>query len=210
MEQRMRLSAKERRAQLVEVASAQFAEHGYHSLSMEQLAEAAGVSKPVLYQHFPSKRDLYLALLRDAVGELDAQVRKALEGTRSNRERVRGAISAVLGFVEDRYFRLLFNTAELSAADVRETIEGAMTGIAQTVATLIAEDAGLSPRAAEFLASALLGLATDGARWWASHQGQGVEGRPPAAGEAEVLDKEEAVRLLSQLAWRGLGSFGNE
>lgn len=195
MEQRPRLSAKQRRAQLVEVASTLFAEHGYHSLSMEQLAEAAGVSKPVLYQHFPSKRDLYLALLRNAVGELDAQVRKALQGTTSNRERVRGAISTYLDFVEDRHFRLLFTTAELSAADVRETIEGGMTGIAQTVATLIATDASLSPRAAEFLASGLIGLAIDGARWWAGQQD---------------LEKGEAVRLLSQLAWRGLSSFGVE
>jgi AcrR family transcriptional regulator len=193
MEQRTRLSAKQRRAQLVEVASALFAEHGYHNLSMEQLAEAAGVSKPVLYKHFPSKRDLYLALLRNAAGELDAQIRKALAGTTSNRERVRGAISTYLDFVEDRHFRLLFDTAEPNAADVRETIEGVLTGIAQTISTLIAEDANLSPPAAEFLTVGLLGLAMNGARWWADQQ---------------ELEKDEAVRLLSQLAWRGLSSFG--
>jgi len=231
----MRLNAKQRREQLVEVASALFAEHGYHNLSMEQLADAAGVSKPVLYQHFPSKRHLYLALLRNAVGELDAQVRKALEGTTSNRERVRGAISAYFDFVEDRHFRLLFTTAELSAADVRETIEGATTGIAQTIATLIAEDAGLSSRAAEFLTSALLGLAIEGARWWAAQPGQGVGGSPPVeqgvggsppveqgvggsppveqgVGESPPVsvEKDEAARLLAQLAWRGLGSFGTD
>lgn len=189
-----RLSAGARRAQLERIAGRMFADYGYHGVSMEQLADAAGVSKPVLYQHFPSKRDLYLALLRDAVGELDAQVREALEGTASNRERVRGAISAYFDLVEDRHFRLLFGTAELSETDVRETVEGAMAGIAQTVATLIAEDAGLEPKAAEFLASGLLGLAIDGARWWAAQ---------------ERLDKDEAVRLLSQLAWRGLGSFGH-
>ena len=192
VESRTRLSARARRAQLVEVASRLFAEHGYHSLSMEQLAEAAGVSKPVLYQHFPSKRDLYLALLREAVSELEAQVRQALDGTTSNRERVRGAVSAYFDLVENRTFQLLFGTAELSEADVRETVEGAMADVTQAVAALIAEDAGLQPHAAEFLASGLLGLAIDGARWWAGQ---------------DRLDKEEAVRLLSQLAWRGLGSF---
>jgi AcrR family transcriptional regulator len=192
MEQRTRLSASQRRAQLVEVAGRLFAEHGYHSLSMEQLADAAGVSKPVFYQHFPSKRDLYLALLRDAVSELDAQVRKALEGTSSNRERVRGAISAYFDFVEDRNFRLLFDTAELKETDVRETVDGAFCEVTQVVAALIAEDAGLRPHAARFLASGLLGLAMDGARWWIGQ---------------DELGKEEAVQLLSQLAWRGLGSF---
>ncbi|MGH8930311.1 MAG: TetR/AcrR family transcriptional regulator [Egibacteraceae bacterium] len=195
MEQRTRLSASQRRAQLVEVAGRLFAERGYHTLSMEQLADAAGVSKPVFYQHFPSKRDLYLALLRDAVSELDAQVRKALEGASSNRERVRGAVSAYFDFVEDRNFRLLFDTAELREADVRETVHGALNEVTQAVAALIAEDAGLQPHAAQFLASGLLGLALDGARWW--------------AGQTQ-LTKDEAVQLLTQLAWRGLGSFDTD
>lgn len=192
MEQRTRLSASQRREQLVEVAGRLFAERGYHTLSMEQLADAAGVSKPVFYQHFPSKRDLYLALLRDAVSELDAQVRKALEGATSNRERVRGAVSAYFDFVEDRNFRLLFDTAELREADVRETVHGALNEVTQAVAGLIAEDAGLQPHAAQFLASGLLGLALDGARWWSGQ---------------DQLTKDEAVQLLTQLAWRGLGSF---
>jgi hypothetical protein len=68
-EPRPRLPASQRREQLLEVAGSRFAEHGYYGLSMEQLAEAAGVSKPVLYQHFPSKRELYLALVTDAVEE---------------------------------------------------------------------------------------------------------------------------------------------
>jgi AcrR family transcriptional regulator len=87
-EPRTRLSAAERREQLLDVAGELFAAHGYHRLSMEQLADAAGVSKPVLYQHFPSKRALYLALVRDAVAEMEAQVRKALAGTPDNRARV--------------------------------------------------------------------------------------------------------------------------
>ncbi len=192
MEHRTRLSASQRRAQLVEVAGRLFAERGYHTLSMEQLADAAGVSKPVFYQHFPSKRDLYLALLRDAVSELDAQVRKALEGTSSNRERVRGAVSAYFDFVEDRNFRLLFDTAELREEDVRETVHGALNEVTQAVAALIAADAGLEPHAARFLAFGLRGLALDGARWWAGQ---------------DQLTKDEAVQLLTQLAWRGLGSF---
>lgn len=191
----MRLSAHERRDQLLEVAGGLFAANGYHGLSMEQIAEAAGVSKPVLYQHFPSKRDLYLALVVDAVGEMEAQVRKALAGTRDNRARVRGAITAYFDFVEDRRFRLLFAAIESSDPDVREVIESAMGRVSGAVGDLIAEDAGLSDRAANFLATAVRGLAAEGSRWWMEHP---------------EVDKEEAVTLLSRLVWRGLGAFKPE
>lgn len=194
MESRTRLSASERRSQLIEVAGALFAEHGFHGLSMEQLADAAGVSKPVLYQHFPSKRDLYLALVRDAITEMESQVRKALEGTRDNRARVEGAIAAYFDFVEDRRFRLVFGAFDATDNDVREAVEEAMGRTAETVGQLIAEDAGLDKAAAGLLATALRGLATEAARWWTD-------------ADVDGLGKADAVRLLSRLAWRGLGSF---
>lgn len=192
MEQRIRLSAADRRAQLLDVAGRLFAEHGFYGLSMEQLADAAGVSKPVLYQHFPSKRDLYLALVRDAVHEMEERVRTALAGTTDNRARLEGAIAAYFDFVEDRRFGLLFRTAELTDSEVRVAVEEAMSRVAEAVGALIAEDAGLSPESAGFLATALRGLATEGARWWLDNS---------------AVPKEEAVTLLSRLAWRGLGSF---
>jgi AcrR family transcriptional regulator len=194
VEGKTRLSAHERRTQLLDVAGALFAEHGFHGLSMEQLADAAGVSKPVLYQHFPSKRELYLALVHDAIAEMESQIRKALEGTRDNRARVEGAITAYFDFVEDRRFRLVFGAAEATDADVRDVVEQAMSRTSEAVGQLIAEDAGLDRAAAGLLATGLRGLATEAARWWTD-------------AEVNGLDKAEAVRLLSRLAWRGLGSF---
>ena len=193
-EGRTRLSAGERRQQLLEVAGGLFADHGFHGLSMEQLADAAGVSKPVLYQHFPSKRELYLALMHDAIAEMESQIRKALEGTTDNRARVEGAISAYFDFVEDRRSRLIFGAYEAADPDVRDAVEEANRRTAAAVGQLIAEDAGLDPGAAGLLATALRGLATEAARWWTD---QDVDG----------LDKTQAVRFLSRLAWRGLGSF---
>jgi AcrR family transcriptional regulator len=191
-ESRTRLSAPQRRRQLLTVARRLFADHGYHGLSMEQLADAAGVSKPVLYQHFPSKRELYLALVNDANAELEAKVRDALEGTTDNRERITGAISTYFDFVEDRRFRLLYSTSELADPDVGATVEAALTRVAETIGRLIAADAGLSGSAANFLAAAIRGLAMEGARWWL---------------ERQDVDKDDAVRLLARLVWRGLGSF---
>jgi AcrR family transcriptional regulator len=189
---RTRLSAPQRRRQLLSVAGDLFAANGYHGLSMEQLAEAAGVSKPVLYQHFPSKRDLYLALVNAANTDLEERIGRALEGTTDNRERITQAIGTYFDFVEDRRFQLLFSTAQLADDEVREAIEGALSRVAQAIGRLIAHDAGLSHGAANFLAAAVRGLATDGGRWWV---------------ERRDLDKAEAVRLLARLVWRGLGSF---
>lgn len=189
---RTRLRAAERRTQLLEVAGNLFAEHGYHGLSMESLAEAAGVSKPVLYQHFPSKRDLYLGLVADAVEEMEARVSGALEGTSDNKARITGAVSAYFDFVEDSRFGLLFTTAELADEAVRDAVEGAFNRVASQIAGLIAEDAGLDSDAALFLAASLRGLASEGARWWV---------------ERGTMPKAEAVHLVSRLAWRGLGAF---
>lgn len=189
---RPRLTAAERRLQLLEVAADLFAEHGYHRLSMEQLADAAGVSKPVLYQHFPSKRELYLAVVIDAAAEMETRVRRALEGTEDNKGRVHGSIGAYFDFIQDRRFHLLGSAGELADDDVRLVIEGAHTRVAHAIGALIATDAGLSGSSARFLASAVRGLAMEGARWWVEH---------PEVG------RDEAVRLLGRLAWRGLGSF---
>jgi AcrR family transcriptional regulator len=188
----IRLSADERRAQLERIAGQLFAENGYHGVSMEQLADAAGVSKPVLYQHFPSKRDLYLALVRDAVREMETRVRAELEGTTDNRARVEGATAAYFAFVDDPRFKLVFS-AERSDDEVHDVVSAAHRRLTETVAELISEDAGLDRASALFLAAALRGLATDGARWWSEHYD---------------VSRAQAARLAAQLSWRGLGSFG--
>jgi len=190
-----RLSAADRRRQLLEVAGELFAQHGFHGLSMEQLAEGAGVSKPVLYQHFPSKRDLYLALVREAVSAMEHVVTAALDGTSDNRARVEGAVAAYVDFVSDDRHRLIAASAELGDEDARAIVEEAANRVAARVGELIAADAGLDRAAAGLLASALRGIAVDGARWWQ---------------QEPSLTRDDAVRLLSQLAWRGIGSFGPE
>ena len=70
-----RMPREQRREQLIGVATAMFADSGYHTTSMDDVAEAAGVSKPVLYQHFTSKKDLYLAAIDAAAATFDASVR---------------------------------------------------------------------------------------------------------------------------------------
>jgi AcrR family transcriptional regulator len=192
MERRPRLTADQRREQLLDVAGERFAALGFHALSMEAIADAAGVSKPVLYQHFPSKRALYVALVGDAVDELHHRITEALEGTTDNRQRIGGAIRTFFDFVEDPRFRLLFLTSDAADPEIAAMVDGAHQGVAESVAKLIAADAGLSLAGAELLATGLRGLAIAGAQWWVDH---------------DDVDKDAAVSLLAQLMWRGLSGF---
>ena len=79
-----RLPRGERRAQLLDAANEVFTSRGYHAAAMDDIAEVAGVSKPVLYQHFSSKLDLYLALLDSSCERLVDVVRDALASTDDN------------------------------------------------------------------------------------------------------------------------------
>src|SRR4051795_10438927 len=94
-----RLPRSARRKQLLGAAQEVFVAQGYHSAAMDDIAERAGVSKPVLYQHFPSKLDLYLALLDQHADDLVRRVRRALASTTDNYERVHGSITAYYDFV---------------------------------------------------------------------------------------------------------------
>ena len=89
-----RLPRDERRGQLLAAASEVFVDRGYHAAGMDEIADRAGVSKPVLYQHFSSKVELYLAVLQRHVDNLVSGVRQALRTTTDNRQRVRAAVQA--------------------------------------------------------------------------------------------------------------------
>jgi len=187
-----RLPRNARRAQLLEAAQEIFVEQGYHAALMDDIAEHAGVSKPVLYQHFPSKLDLYLALLDAHVTDLVGRVRAALDGTTDNRERVRSAIATYFDFVdgEGAAYRLVFESDLRNEPAVRERIEHALDSCVDAIAATIATDTGVDAAEARLLSVGLAGLAEVSARWWLSSGG--------------TVTKERAVELLFSLAWRGL------
>ncbi|MEI2643646.1 MAG: TetR/AcrR family transcriptional regulator [Candidatus Nanopelagicales bacterium] len=123
----VRLPRKARREQLLASAQQVFVSNGYHAAAMDEIAENAGVSKPVLYQHFPSKLDLYLALLEQSSEDLIKRVQAALDGTHDNHLRVRAAIEAYFAFVDDESaaFRLVFESDLTNEPAVRDIVEGA-------------------------------------------------------------------------------------
>src|SRR5437763_6586951 len=123
-----RLPRGARRLQLLSAAQEVFVAQGFHAAAMDDMADRAGVSKPVLYQHFPGKRELYLALLEQQVDELAERVAGAMAGTDDNRQRVDGAVGAYFDFIdaEGEAFRLVFgfdlrNDDEARAAVDRRT-----------------------------------------------------------------------------------------
>src|SRR4051812_10583220 len=96
----VRLPRSARRKQLLAAAQQVFVAHGYHAAAMDDIAEAAGVSKPVLYQHFPGKLELYLALLDTHCDAMIAKMQSAMVATADNKERVKGAVKAYFDFVD--------------------------------------------------------------------------------------------------------------
>ena len=99
-DQRVRLPRDVRRASLLEAALAAFSENGYHATSMDDIAERAGVSKPVLYQHFDSKLDLYLALAARVADDVVATITGALDSTPDNGARIAACVRAYFEFVD--------------------------------------------------------------------------------------------------------------
>ncbi|MDP9395330.1 MAG: TetR/AcrR family transcriptional regulator [Actinomycetota bacterium] len=193
--QRTRLPRGARRAQLLRAAQDVFVAQGYHAAAMDDIAERAGVSKPVLYQHFPGKLELYLALLDEAASALVQHVHRALASTSDNKLRVQATIEAYFEFVDHEAgaFRLVFESDLMNELAVRERVEQVTTRCARAVSELIAEDAGLDPEEAMLLAVGAVGMAQVAARYWLSTKGS--------------IPRREAARLVATLSWRGIRGF---
>ena len=189
-----RLPAERRRRQLLDVALGLFADHGFHGASMDDLAEAAGVTKPVLYQHFGSKRDLYLEVLDDVGNRLLTAIGKAAAAAGGPRQQVENGFSAYFRFVADNEsaFRVLFVGSGRGSEDraIIDAVRRVEDAIADAIAVLI--EADIDDEHRRLLAHGIVGLAESTSRYWLRH---GRREHP------EVL-----ARRLADLAWAGLRS----
>jgi len=175
-----------------------FVAQGYHAAAMDDIADRAGVSKPVLYQHFPGKLDLYLALLEASCDQIIDNCRAALDSTHDNKLRVAATVEAFYDYVasDTRAFRLVFESDLTSDAGVREQIDRVTEVCADLVAEVIAEDTKLPEEASRLLAVSLVGMAQVSARFW-------LRDDKINAG----ITRDQAVQLVSALAWRGIGGY---
>src|SRR3984885_15446015 len=187
-----RLPRDERRGQPLIAASDIFVDRGYHAAGMDEIAERAGVSKPVLYQHFTSKLELYLAVLARHVEDLVSGVRQALRTTTDNRQRLRSAVQAFFDFIEhdSQGYRLIFENDYVTEPQVAAQVRVATESCIDAVFDLISADSGLDPHRARMVAVGLVGVSVDCARYWLDTD------RP--------ISKDDAVEGTVQFAWGGL------
>ena len=193
----VRLPRRARRTQLLGAALEVFVAQGYHSAAMDDIADRAGVSKPVLYQHFPGKLDLYLALLDQSCDEIIQATARALESTEDNKQRVAATMSAFYEYVasEAGAFRLVFESDLTNEPDVRTRVDRVTTECAALIAPLIRDDTGLPEEHSRLLAVSLVGMGQVSARFWLHQRMHDEVG----------LDQRTAAQLVSGLAWRGIG-----
>ena len=191
-----RLPREQRRQQVLAAALDVFSTAGFHAASMDEIADRAGVSKPVLYQHFPGKLDLYLAILDASIEDLMAVARASLTGTTDNATRVSAMVTAYFAFVEEPggAFRLVFESDLANEPAVRQRVDAADLALAQFSAAVIAEDTGLSNAEALLLASGMQGMVQVAARRWLRDG-------------ADEVSRADAAELIASLSWRGISGF---
>jgi AcrR family transcriptional regulator len=186
-----RLPAARRRRQLLEVALRVFAEQGFYVTSMSDIADAAGVTKPVLYQHFSSKRELYSQLLTEVGHQLQEAITKAVASATSPQEMVREGFSAYFSFVDSHRdaFQIFYASGSARDEEFSNLVHGVENAVAEQVASLI-EIEGLTDEQRRLLGHGIVGMIEGASTHWLSSQAD--------------ADPGELTQQLADLAWRGL------
>jgi AcrR family transcriptional regulator len=186
-----RLSADARREQILDVAIHVFGRAGYYGASMNDIADAAGVTKPVLYQHFASKRALFVDVLRDVGGRLLAELATATEAATSGRERVEAGFRAYFRFVTENEaaFRVLFGAAARNDDEFAVVVDDVLDEVADAISMLIEIEGTRAHR--RVLAHAVIGIAE-------------ATSRDALSGEENSVEPDVLAGWVAELAWFGL------
>jgi AcrR family transcriptional regulator len=190
---RRRMRGPERKAQLLKVARKVFGTNGFHGVSMDDVAKEAGVTKPILYDHFDSKEALYLALLDADAQSLEEKIREALAAPTGNRERIRASFQAYFDFVDEHAegFRLMMQETVGTDDVFRSNVGKVRDHIMSEVSDLIVRESQgrLDRQEADDVALALVGMVETAAR------------RDPGGAKER---RTRTVDTLVRLAWRGI------
>jgi AcrR family transcriptional regulator len=181
---------------ILESALEVFARRGYNGASIDEIAQAAGISKALIYEHFPSKRDLHVSLLERHVQQIFQRLAETADTGDPGEVRLRNGVNAFFEWVETNRdaFRLLFRDAfELDVAGALNRLQAQATG---AIAALIAaedvkrasQDEELEPMI-EAMAQQLSGAVQSLALWWQTHRD---------------VEREWLVDRVMEYAWLGL------
>ena len=189
---RGRMSGQQRREQLIEVGRAIFATKGFEAATVEEIATKAGVSKPVVYEHFGGKEGLYAVIVDREMAALMQAITTALTAEHRTRALVEGAALALLDYVEANPdgFGILVRDSPTGLST--GTLASLMSDIATQVETLLAEQFGrrkLDPRVAPVYAQMLVGMVALTGQWWLDNRRR--------------FKKAEVAAHLVNLAWNG-------
>jgi AcrR family transcriptional regulator len=199
-----RLGATQRREQLVATAQRLFGDRGYRATTMEDIAIAAGVTKPLLYQHFTSKRALYLELVHQVSSELLTALRSAYQHAHGPREMVEKGFGAYfeLAVTHEDAFRLLFGRHAPDDPELSNAVREVETAVLDVLESNMAVDLGPDHR--RLLAYAIVGMAEGGTRFWVE---QSRRAAAATVGDQSLTNNDDVRRLaerVSTMAWAGL------
>lgn len=188
---RVRMTGTQRRHQLIDVARSIFAERGYEGTAVEEVAHRAGVSKPVVYEHFGGKEGLYAVVVDREMTALIDGITSSLTNNRY-RSRVEAVVLALLTYVEERTDGFRIMTRDSPASTTSGTYSSLFNDAVGQVASILAGDfarRGQDPELAPLYAQALVGSVSMTAQWW-------LDAREPK--------KEVVAAHLVNLMWNGL------
>ncbi|MGH2711888.1 MAG: TetR/AcrR family transcriptional regulator [Actinomycetota bacterium] len=191
------MAGPERREQLIDVAREVFAERGYVAASVEEIAERAEVSKPVIYEHFGGKDGLYQAIIGREMGLLIDRITSSLDAP-GPREALEQAANAFLGYIEDHREGFTILVRDAPASGSPGSMVGVMADIAAQVEGLLAKELGsrgYDRKIAPIMARALIGMVAMTGQWWLD------VGRP---------SRDAVSAHLVNLAWNGLKSLDKD
>jgi AcrR family transcriptional regulator len=186
-----RLPASARRAQLIDVGRIVFAKRGFEAASIEEIADRAKVSRPIIYEHFGGKEGLY-AVVVDR--EMEYVVRRITDAISSGtpRQRLENAVLAFLTYVKDHPDGFAILTQDRPVASAGTGMSSLLNDLAERVGGVFSEAfkaAGYDPRSAPIYAHALVGMVTFVGQWWRDTRKPGIE---------------EVASHIGALAWMGL------
>lgn len=187
-----RMTGEERREQLMDIGRAVFAERGFAATSIEEIADRAGISKPVVYGHFGGKEGLYAAVVEREVAVVQGMIAEALDGSEHPRELVDGAADAFLRYIERERdgFRILVRDAPMGTAE--GTLPSVLGVVAERAESILIEQfeiRGYDPKMASLYSRALVGMVALVGQWWLD------AGQP---------SRQEVRAHIVNLAWNGL------
>jgi AcrR family transcriptional regulator len=157
---------------MLAVAGTAFASRGFHAVSMDEIAEQAGISKPMLYHYFGSKEGLYVAYVRQEGSALLAGMREATDPTAPPADRLWAGTLAFLGYVDEHRpgWALLYQEAASQGGPLAAEVAELRARIAAIVHRLFVTGAGDdADGTSEALAHAFVGAGESVANWWLDH-----------------------------------------